>query len=280
MEKSLICDYLTNHKDSSYCGHIGHKITEACPEGLIPTYEELNDLAELIMSYQPLKYFITMEDPDDPSHAHFLIISPKVKLNEATFRIKYYKKHDRFKRQSHGGATPFTITKSNKIEKKYKNELLTRDEQKLYKITYQIKHYRTEPETRSNECKVVEIGDPSLQVGASGCDYYWRINAKIMTEIKKQENEKKKCLKIIKQRIQIFFDKKWAYTNESSFQSPDLCQVVETLAEFYSTEGVDLPHTAETVERYAMMLVAQYNPDEHKKYLVRKICGKYMKLIS
>ncbi len=107
---------------------------------------------------------------------------------------------------------------------------------------------------------------------------YWKLKAIIQKHTMTKVIKEKKT-KIIKDRIKIFFESKYKYTKDFGplNQSPDLLYVVDVVCQFYQTEGKDLPHTTTCVERYSLMILAEYNPDEHKKQLMKYMHNKFKK---
>lgn len=268
MDTTPLADYLLLRKSATYVGHIGHKTKK-------PSIEDLEGLEELIRSYDPIFYFIVREDPGEYTHAHF-VFALKEQFSTTLFRNNFYKKYPLYKRSGQGGETPFCISVATKIEKTYKIKVLTDNEQILLKMNYQVKCFNESDKYYNSKQKEPDI-NPFLSdtiLGELMCELYWKLNAKVNNALKSEKDSK--SMKVIKKRIEIFFDKKYGYMKDyPDFQSPDLRQVVEILALFYETEGADLPHTSETVERYAMMIIAQYNPTKHTEYLIKKICNKY-----
>ena len=237
----------------------------------IPTEEEINMLVECIDETKPKYWCLVQENPDEApnyTHLHYIIIKPTEKTMKS-FREGVHKKMPRYKRDGQGGETPFTCTLASKVEKKYKVEMLDKDEQVIFKICYQLKYL--------SECGNRKDTRDHLEYYQMLEEKYWKINGKILkaqAQLKQKQNKKTES---IQNRIKIFFEKKTDYMKSFGLesQSPDLSMIVEVLALFYQTEGADLPHTAETVERYALWILANTNPSIHKSALLRKICNKY-----
>jgi len=283
MEKTPLGEYILNLKDSIFVGHMGHKTKR-------PTDSEIKILVDIIESYEPKHYFVCREDPDDYSHLHYCIMEPNKDFDMSKFRQLVLKSIPRMKREGRGGETPLTLSKATKVEKQFKNTILNIDEQILYKVTYQVK-YINEVENfyKFSEIESNEINDEYVcvkqhpdrehnkKLGLTMSELYWKINSHVNKQLDLIKKKSKPQVKIIKERIQIFFETKTQYTKTFGplSQSPDLSLIVEILALFYQTEGADLPHTCETVERYALWLLGNYNPELHTKLLVNKIVNKY-----
>jgi len=257
-------NFLLENKSMIWCGHMGHK--NKCP-----TEDQINIFIKIIEDAKPMYWCLVREDPDEApqfTHLHYVIIKPTEKTMDQ-FRKQVLKEIPTMKREGQGGETPFTLSLGSKIEKKYKVDILDNDEKVIFKICYQVKFlsesdYRYDNRDNLNFYKQME-------------EKYWKLNAKILKAQSQLKQKQGKKTESIQNRIKIFFEKKTDYMKSFGLvsQSPDLSMIVEVLALFYQTEGADLPHTAETVERYALWILANVNPSIHKSALLRKICNKY-----
>ena len=273
MEESPLGEYLVKEANNILVGHLGHKATDNCEDGLIPTDDEIHNLIECIKTYlNPKHYCICKEDPDDYSHIHFYVHHTAELTNLAInkFRINFYKMCPRFKRSGKGGKTPFTMSRGSVINREFKYPILNDKQQKLLKICYQVKYYSEteyfrDEETPNEQYKLME-------------EMYWKLKAIIQKHTMSKVVKEKKT-KVIRDRIKIFFESKVKFKKEYGplNQSPDLLYVVDIVCQFYETDGKDLPHTTTCIERYSLMLLADYNPEEHKKQLIKYMHNKFKK---
>ena len=269
MEESPLGEYLLKDANLILCGHMGHKPTEKCPEGMIPTDDEIHNLIKVIKNLTPKHYCICKEDPDEYSHIHFYVHLLE-KPDEKKFREAIYANIPRFKNTGRGGKTAFTFSLATVINREYKFPILNKQQQMLLKICYQVKHYS---DTEHYRDEITENENYLLME-----EMYWKLKAIVQKHTMTKVIKEKKT-RIIKDRIKIFFDKKNKFKKEfgPQNQSPDLLYVVEIVCQFYQTEGRDLPHTTTCIERYSLMILADWHPLEHRRLLMKYMHNKFQK---